>query len=604
MASPGPRRSPPERPTRPVGGAPRAGRRLWASTCCRRSPLPPSPSPSRSSSPTAAPPASATPAPPRPARHRRGTRRDRPGARDAAARWPACRPSSAGGHDAAMALHGRLASPCSSCWSRTACCCSWATPSPTASTSSPRPAIWSQPDLPLAILGFALFLAVVVSLLVAVRRRLRYEAWHLVHLLSYAAVLASLPHQFSVGGLFAEGTWQRGYWMAVTVATLAAVVAFRLVAPIAVTLRHRLAVESVEQVGDPRDGVVSVTMGVGRSTVCGRPAGSSSSGASSRGPGWQAHPLALGGAARRPAPDHGVRTRRRLRRSRERPPRHARRVEGPYGIFSEVSRTRRRSRSWPRARGHPIRSLLESATFRPGEATVVLRTPAAADGWLLDEVRALSRLARRDAHHGARRPRPRLAHGCRGAPGTRPHLAVPAVADSDLYVCGPRGWAEGVIAEAAPRASLPSRSITRASTGETTCDDPGLRGVGRRDPRRMATSVPGTSGTDSMQSTTTPARGIRHRLDRIERRGRRHLRRPRRSPPGGATCRAGHHLGRRHHRRDRAAAHRSRRPVDPDQQPREPVLREAVLQAQSASVSMVSGRPTRAPPTSSRCSAR
>ena len=84
-------------------------------------------------------------------------------------------------------------------------------------------ALWVLvPDMWLAFVSMALFIAVVVTSLVAVRRRFPYEFWYAVHLLTYAAVLTALPHQFSVGGLFAEGTWQRWYWLAVCIATGAA----------------------------------------------------------------------------------------------------------------------------------------------------------------------------------------------------------------------------------------------------------------------------------------------------------------------------------------------------------------------------------------------
>jgi predicted ferric reductase len=442
-----------ERPTRPVGGAPRAGRRLWRVDVLQALAV-----------------ASVAVAIALFLADGGATRFGDPGtaltslgviaglaATDLvlvmlllAARAPFI--ERAVGHDAAMALHGRLGKPVLYLLiAHGVLLLVGYAVADGIDLVAEAVAIWSLPDLPLAILGFGLFLAVVGSSLVAVRRRLRYEVWHLVHLLSYAAVLASLPHQFSVGGLFAEGTWQRAYWMAVTVATLAAVVAFRLVAPIAVTLRHRLVVESVEQVGDPRDGVISVIMR-GRGLDRLRATGGQFFIWRFLAPGqwWQAHPYSLSAAPR------GDRLRITVRALGDGSADLARvlpgtrvALEGPYGIFSEVSRTRRRLTLVAAGIGvTPIRSLLESATFRPGEATVVLRTPAAADGWLLDEVRALSR------SRGATlitvpggRGRGWLTDAAERQ-GLDLTSLVPAVADSDLYVCGPRGWSEGVIAEA------------------------------------------------------------------------------------------------------------------------------------------------------------
>lgn len=356
------------------------------------------------------------------------------------------------GHDAAMALHGRLGKPVLYLLlAHGVLLLAGYAVADGVDLVAEAVAIWSLPDLPLAILGMSLFVAVVVSSLIAVRRRLRYEAWHLIHLLVYVAVLAALPHQFSAGGLFAEGTWQRGYWAVATVATLAAVVAFRVVAPTATTLRHRLVVESVASVGDPGDGVVSVTMR-GRALDRLRATGGQFFIWRFLAPGqwWQAHPYSLSAAP------HGDRLRITVRALGDGSADLARilpgtrvAIEGPYGIFSEVARTRRRLTLVAAGIGvTPIRSLLESATFRPGEATVVLRTPAPADGWLLDEVRALSR---------ARGATLITVPGGRGRgwltdaaerQGLDLRALVPAVADSDLYVCGPRGWAEGVIREA------------------------------------------------------------------------------------------------------------------------------------------------------------
>lgn len=117
-------------------------------------------------------------------------------------------------------------------------------------------ALWVLvPDMWLAFVSMALFLAVVITSLVAVRRRFTYEFWYGVHLLTYAAVGTSLPHQFSVGGLFAEGTWQRWYWLAFCTATGAALAYFRVLQPL--MARHRLTVSRVERIAA---GVVSIEM--------------------------------------------------------------------------------------------------------------------------------------------------------------------------------------------------------------------------------------------------------------------------------------------------------------------------------------------------------
>ncbi|MFP3686388.1 ferric reductase-like transmembrane domain-containing protein, partial [Bacillus sp. SIMBA_026] len=52
--------------------------------------------------------------------------------------------------------------------------------------------LWvNVPDMWLAYISALLFVAVVVTSLVAVRRRFPYEFWYAVHLLTYAAVATS-----------------------------------------------------------------------------------------------------------------------------------------------------------------------------------------------------------------------------------------------------------------------------------------------------------------------------------------------------------------------------------------------------------------------------
>ncbi|MFP3700614.1 hypothetical protein SB758_34640, partial [Burkholderia sp. SIMBA_013] len=87
----------------------------------------------------------------------------------------------------------------------------------------------------MAYISALLFVAVVVTSLVAVRRRFPYEFWYAVHLLTYAAVATSIPHQFSVGGLFAQGTWQRWYWLALCMATGSALLYNRVLEPLFAT---------------------------------------------------------------------------------------------------------------------------------------------------------------------------------------------------------------------------------------------------------------------------------------------------------------------------------------------------------------------------------
>ncbi|MFD0758452.1 hypothetical protein [Arthrobacter ulcerisalmonis] len=76
-------------------------------------------------------------------------------------------------------------------------------------------------------------------------------------MITYAAVGMAIPHQFSVGGLFAEGTWQHGYWAGLCSTTGLALLCFRVALPLVATYRHQLRVVRVEAVAP---GVVSIVM--------------------------------------------------------------------------------------------------------------------------------------------------------------------------------------------------------------------------------------------------------------------------------------------------------------------------------------------------------
>ncbi len=317
--------------------------------------------------------------------------------------------------------------------------------------------LWPQGDFVLAVLGMALLSAVVASSIAAARRRLPYEVWHGIHLASYAAVGLAIPHMFSMSGLLGQGSWQRAYWIAVLAVTGAALLGFRLLTPLARSIRHRVRVAAVHPAGPDAWNIELVGRRLDRlgarsgQYLHWRFLGS--------GLWWHQHPFSLSAA---PGADRLRITVRGLGRGSAalasvRPGTRVL-VEGPYGTFTDRMRTSERLALVGAGIGiAPIRALLEDAAFAPGKATVVLRASRPDEVYLRDEIEHLCR--RRGATLTVL-----TGHRAPGSwvPADRAGLTlddlVPDLDGADLYVCGPSGFTRSVVAEAAA-AGVPARRI-------------------------------------------------------------------------------------------------------------------------------------------------
>ncbi|WP_382306119.1 ferric reductase-like transmembrane domain-containing protein [Herbiconiux sp. UC225_62] len=321
--------------------------------------------------------------------------------------------------------------------------------------------LFQGPDMGLAYLGLALLVAVVVTSVVAVRRRFSYEAWHLIHLLSYAAVLVAVPHQLSAGGVLADGTVQRVYWVGLYVLAFGAIALFRFALPAYRSARHGIRVAGVEQVAP---GVVSLHL-TGRDLDRLHAHGGQYaiwrfwSGSTW----WHAHPISFSAVpmatiARLTVRDLGSGS---AAIGRVRPGTRVS-IEGPYGVFTDAHRVAPKLAVIAAGIGiTPIRSLLEHSELRPGEATVILRGSDPAQGYLWNEIGALPSM-HGNAVYTMLGARPRgLATWMSAealARGVTITSAFPDLLASDLYVCGPQSWADLVIRDARA-AGLPDEQI-------------------------------------------------------------------------------------------------------------------------------------------------
>lgn len=303
----------------------------------------------------------------------------------------------------------------------------------------------SSTDYLLATIGLVLFAVVAVSSFVAVKRKLNFEVWHAIHFLSYLAVLAALPHQFVSGGVFATGI-ARWYWMALYAITALSLVIWRFVLPVLRSLRHQLRVSRVEVLGPD---VFSIYV-TGRNLEQLGARGGQYLHWRFVAPKiwWQSHPYSLSAAPHEN--ELRITVRGVGRGSAELinlAPGTFVTIAGPYGRFTPESRTKPRIALLGAGMGiAPIRAIMDELEPMPGRLTVLLRSPSPDQTWLLDEVNEQAQrlggrvivLPGRRGGSNEWRSAEAISQGF-----TLGHL-VPAISETDFYICGPDGWTEAV----------------------------------------------------------------------------------------------------------------------------------------------------------------
>ncbi|MEU5891888.1 ferric reductase-like transmembrane domain-containing protein [Streptomyces sp. NPDC047461] len=298
--------------------------------------------------------------------------------------------------------------------------------------------------VPASLLGMLAAAVIVVIAVVStrsLRRRLRYEVWHGLHLLLYVALGLAFVHQLQETTTFTSSAFATAYWWILWLFAFGALLTGRLVVPLWRNAYHRFSVAAV--VPESHD-VVSVY-------VTGRHLDKLPARAGQfciwRFPGhnhwWLANPFSLSAA-----PDgSGLRLTAKAVGSasaglRNLPVGSRAYVEGPYGAFTSLHRTRPGVLLIAGGVGiTPVRAMLEEQTS--GDVVVLYRVRSEADAVLLHEVRRLLALRGGRLH---------LLTGRTGEGGVPPfgagslHQLVPDITTRDVYVCGPPAMTAAVLA--------------------------------------------------------------------------------------------------------------------------------------------------------------
>ncbi len=307
-----------------------------------------------------------------------------------------------------------------------------------------------------ATVGTALMIVVVVTSLVIVRRRLRYEAWYLVHLTVYAGIALAWVHQVPTGNEFSADAGAATYWTGLYVATLALLVLFRLALPMYQAFYYRLRVAAVTVEGQ---GVVSLRITGRRLDRLHARAGQFFLWRFlTRDRWWASHPFSLsaapdGRSLRITVKDAGDFT----GRAGDIAPGTRVAAEGPFGVFTDAARRRERVAFIAGGIGiTPIRAMVEEMPGKPGDLTLIYR--ALRDDGLIfrDELDRLARergitlcyvVGDHNDPSGARYLSP--AHLCE---------LVPDIAGREIYICGPPAMMRATALNVR-RAGVPPRYI-------------------------------------------------------------------------------------------------------------------------------------------------
>ena len=297
--------------------------------------------------------------------------------------------------------------------------------------------ISSYPDMLSATIALVVMVAIAITSVYSIRRRLKRERWWAVHLFMYLALALAFAHEIALGPSFVGHPLTRLVWSVLWAASAGLVLVYRFGLPLFRTLRHRLEVVEVHPEGPGTVSVICRGRNLERLAVAG--------GQFfewrflTRGMWWQAHPFSLSARPRPPFLRITVKSLGDYTSAvaRLRPGTRVA-IEGPYGAFT--THARRSSKVALIAAGigvTAIRSLLEDLP-RDCDPVVILRASSAEELALAPEVAELVRHRRGRVHE--------LVGSRKEVRVDRLSELVPDLADRDVYVSGPEGFVDRVVA--------------------------------------------------------------------------------------------------------------------------------------------------------------
>ncbi len=307
-----------------------------------------------------------------------------------------------------------------------------------------------------SVVAYVMFVAIAAASIRAARRRLNYDTWWVIHLYTYLALSFSVPHQIVNGIDFVGHPLARAAWVMLWLATAGVVLICRIGLPIWRSMRHGL---RIVEVRTESPGVFSlVVRGRGLDRLAVRGGQYFAWRFMTRDLWWHAHPFSISAM---PQPPYLRVTIRAIGDSSSqiaqlRPGTRVA-IEGPYGAFTEATRTTKKVALIGAGVGiTPIRALLEDL---PTDVDVVVVQRASRVEELIHNSELNELVAARGGRLvelvGSRRQH-RLDD-----PKVLKQL-IPDLARRDVYICGPEGFSAG-IERSARRIGVVATAVHRES---------------------------------------------------------------------------------------------------------------------------------------------
>ncbi len=101
-----------------------------------------------------------------------------------------------------------------------------------------------EAELGSAFIAVLIFTFIIIISFGAMRRKLKYEAWHYIHFLTYLAIILAFGHQLEMG-YDLQKNWAAAYWYLLYAIAILPLIYYRLLWPAFLYYRHRFQVARV-----------------------------------------------------------------------------------------------------------------------------------------------------------------------------------------------------------------------------------------------------------------------------------------------------------------------------------------------------------------------